>query len=79
LLDFLSFTAIFLVLTVGWVTAIYYVCKLLGWELHRRPVATVAVVCLSLLLLVGSFRWLFPACGVMGVAYHGATIVRCTR
>jgi hypothetical protein len=79
LLDFLVFAAILLLLTAGWVAAIYYICKLVGWELYRRPVATVAVICLSLLLLVASFRWLFPGCDVAGIAYHGAAIVRCTR
>jgi len=72
-LNFLSFAAILLLLTVAVPFCLF---KLLGWGFARRPFVTLLVAFLTLLLLIGSFHLFFPGCVVTG---WGRSAVRCTR
>jgi len=80
LLDFFTFAAILLALTAGWVALIFYSLRTLGWGLERRPFVTLLVACLTILVLIGGFPWLFPGCKVASAGWGRVPVaVRCTR
>jgi hypothetical protein len=60
-LDFLTFAAILLLLTAGWIALIFYSLRAFRWGLERRPFVTVAVTVLVVLVLIGSANWLYRA------------------
>ncbi len=72
LLDFLAFAAILLLLTVAVPFCLF---KVLGWGFARRPLVTLLVAFLTMLLLVGSFHRFFPGCMATG---WGRSAIRCT-